>query len=53
VAGSCDHGNEPSSSIKGREFLDQLSVLLASQEGLCSMDLVGLLHRDIRFVSEG
>jgi hypothetical protein len=20
--GSCEHGNEPSSSIKGREFLD-------------------------------
>jgi hypothetical protein len=25
VAGSCEHGNEPSVSIKGREFLDQLS----------------------------
>jgi hypothetical protein len=22
VAGSCEHGNEPSDSIKGREFLD-------------------------------
>jgi hypothetical protein len=22
VAGSCEHGNEPSGSIKGREFLD-------------------------------
>jgi hypothetical protein len=22
VAGSCDHGNEPSGSIKGEEFLD-------------------------------
>jgi hypothetical protein len=27
VVGSCEHGNEPSGSIKGREFL----------EGLCSM----------------
>jgi hypothetical protein len=25
VAGSCEHGNEPSGSIKGTEFLDQLS----------------------------
>jgi hypothetical protein len=40
VAGSCEHGNGPSVSIKCGEFLDQLSVLLASQEGLCSMELV-------------
>jgi hypothetical protein len=38
VAGSCEHGNEPSGSIKCREFLDYLNVLLASQEGLCSME---------------
>jgi hypothetical protein len=25
VAGCCEHGNEPSGSIKGGEFLDQLS----------------------------
>jgi hypothetical protein len=25
VAGSCEHSNEPSCSIKGRIFLDQLS----------------------------
>jgi hypothetical protein len=25
VAGSCDHYNEPSGSIKGEEFLDRLS----------------------------
>jgi len=25
VAGSCEHGNEPSGSIKGGEFFDQLS----------------------------
>jgi hypothetical protein len=24
--GSCDHGNEPSDSIKGGEFLDRLVV---------------------------
>jgi hypothetical protein len=40
VAGSCEHGNEPSGSIKCGEILDKLSVLLASQEGLCSMELV-------------
>jgi hypothetical protein len=25
VAGCCEHGNEPPGSIKGEEFLDQLS----------------------------
>jgi hypothetical protein len=25
VAGSCEHSNEPSGSIKGGEFLDQVS----------------------------
>jgi hypothetical protein len=39
VADSCEHGNAPPGSIKGMKFLDQLSVLLASQEGLCSMEL--------------
>jgi hypothetical protein len=34
VAGSCECGNEPSGAIKRGEFL------LASQEGLCSMELV-------------
>jgi hypothetical protein len=24
MAGSCEHGNEPSGFIKGEEFLDQL-----------------------------
>jgi hypothetical protein len=40
VAGSCEHGDEPSVSIKCGEFLDQLGVLLASQEELCFMELV-------------
>jgi hypothetical protein len=38
--GSCEHGNEPSVSIKFGEFFNLLSVLFASQEGLCSMELV-------------
>jgi hypothetical protein len=33
VAGLCEHGNGPFSSMKGES-------LLASQEGLCSMELV-------------
>jgi len=37
VAGSCEQGNEPSVSIKCGEFFD---LLLASQEGLCFMELV-------------
>jgi hypothetical protein len=40
VVGFCEHGDEPSSSIKCGEFIDYLNVLLASQEGLCSMELV-------------
>jgi hypothetical protein len=43
VAGSCEHDNEPSGSIKCGKFLDWLSVLLASQEGLYSMELVILI----------
>jgi hypothetical protein len=38
VAGSCEHGNEPSGYIKYEEFLELLSDL-ASQEGLCFMEL--------------
>jgi hypothetical protein len=37
--GSSEHGNEPLGSIKNGDLLDQLSVLLASQEGLCSIEL--------------
>jgi hypothetical protein len=37
MAGSCEHGNEPFGSVKGREFLDYMSILLALQDGLCSM----------------
>jgi len=38
VAGYCEHGSEHLGSIKGREFFDQLSDYLASQEGLHSME---------------
>jgi hypothetical protein len=40
MANSCEHGNESSGSVKCGEFLDYLSVLLGSQEGLCSVELV-------------
>lgn len=36
MVGSCKHGNVPSGSIKYGEFLDNLSELIASQEGLLS-----------------
>jgi len=37
MAGRCEHVNEPSSSIKGGYFLDQMSNYLLL---LCSMELV-------------
>jgi hypothetical protein len=40
MAGSFEHDNEPSGSIKDGEFIDLLSVLSASQEGLCSAELL-------------
>ena len=40
MAGSCVWGNEPSVLIKCGEFVDLLRICLASQEGLCSMELV-------------
>jgi hypothetical protein len=42
VASSCEHGAEPSASIKCGEFLDWQSVLLDCQERLCSMELVNI-----------
>jgi hypothetical protein len=49
VASSCEHGDEPLGSIKCREFLDLLSVLLASQ-GLCSMELVNIVEEKGKYV---
>jgi hypothetical protein len=39
MAGCCEHSNELSGWIKIKDFLVQLSILLAS-EGLCSTELV-------------
>jgi hypothetical protein len=40
VAGCCERSTERPGFIKGGELFDQLSVLAASQDGLCSMELV-------------
>jgi hypothetical protein len=40
VAGSCEHGNQPSGSIKRRGISWLAERLSASQEGLCSIELV-------------
>jgi hypothetical protein len=40
MEGCLENDNEPSCSIKGEEFLAQLSVLVGYQERLCFMDLV-------------
>jgi hypothetical protein len=37
MASSCEHGNEPSDSIEGREFFYWLSKLFASKERLRSV----------------
>lgn len=39
MASFCEYANKPMGSIKSREFLDSFSILLGSQEGLCSMEL--------------
>jgi hypothetical protein len=39
VTGSCEHGNEPSGSVKGGDFPE---LLLASQEGLRCIELVNV-----------
>jgi hypothetical protein len=38
--GTGEYGKEPSGSIEGGKFLDELSVLLASEEGISSLELV-------------
>jgi hypothetical protein len=40
VASSYEHGNESSGSIRGGEFLNLMSDLLASEERLFSVELV-------------
>lgn len=40
MAGSCQHGNETSDTIKGEELSDLPILLRVSQVGLCSMELI-------------
>jgi hypothetical protein len=44
VAGSCEHGNEPSSSIKGGEFLCWLRECLLLKKDSASLELVKLVY---------
>lgn len=46
VAGSCDHGNKHSSSIKGGRILGWVTI--ASQEALCSIEMAKI--RDVPFL---
>jgi hypothetical protein len=50
VAGCCEHGNESSGSVKCEDFLDQLSVLLASEVRLCSMEFSASVSRKLSVV---
>jgi hypothetical protein len=49
VAGSCENGNEPSGSIKGGEFLDQLRgyKILKKEPGLCSQSVSQLVSQSV------
>jgi hypothetical protein len=40
MVGCCEHNNGRLISIKSDEFLGLLSVLLASPEGLCCLELI-------------
>ena len=42
MAGFSEHGNEPLGSVKHGRFFDQLKNSLPSQEGPCSMELIGV-----------
>jgi hypothetical protein len=44
MAGSCEHDNEPSGSIKCRKCLDQLIVRLGSKDRLYSLELITMLE---------
>jgi hypothetical protein len=43
VTGSCEHGNEPSSSIKRENFFGaQSDRILTSEEGICSIKFINV-----------
>jgi hypothetical protein len=41
VVAFCEHGNEPSCSIKSGKIINRLSALLASRKGFHFMQFVG------------
>jgi hypothetical protein len=43
LAGRCEYGKETSVSIKRGEFFGKVECLVASQEELCSMDLINYI----------
>jgi hypothetical protein len=43
VAGSCEHGNEPSGSLKGRKFLDWVTIGFSRRTLLRGDKLVKLM----------
>jgi hypothetical protein len=46
VAGPCEHGNEPSGSIKGEEFLDFLSDCQSLLHGIIfKAECVTTIHK--------
>jgi hypothetical protein len=53
--GGCDDYNEPSVSVKGREFLDLLRVLSVPGGELCSAELVSVCtpHNSVVSVHNG
>jgi hypothetical protein len=50
VVSSCEHGNEPSNSMKGGQFLDQLSDCQL-HDASCSMESVDGSHVETNAVS--
>jgi hypothetical protein len=42
VVDPCEHGNEPSVSVKSEVHLDTPELQLVSQEGLCSIDFISI-----------
>lgn len=43
MAGSCKYCDELPGSINGEEFLEELNASLASQEGVCFLEIVSVL----------
>jgi len=51
MVGTCEQGTEPLGSIQSKKLFRLLEELLASQAGLCSIELAGWLVGSCYFVS--